>query len=82
MPLLSPAFREINYSRIRELINAECSCETIASVLTDENPAGVKFTASDVRGYLKVQGEASVRMLVSQKKMRALRRTSTVPEPV
>lgn len=82
MPLLSPAFREINYSRIRELIDAGFSYETIAKVMNDENPSGIKLTASDIRGYLRLQGEASARMLIGQKKMKALRRTPTVPEPV
>lgn len=81
MPLLSIPFREINYSRIRELIDAGLSCESIASVITDESPSGTKLTATDIRGYIKVQETASVKMLISQKKMRALKRETPVSEP-
>lgn len=72
MPVLAPAFREINRHRMNTLREAGFSLQTIASVISDETQLAVKLTVSDVRSYFKVQEAASVQMLISQRTMRAL----------
>lgn len=75
MPLMAPVFREINYSRINTLSAAGHSTRTIASVINDQTDNHFKFTASDVKSYLKMGKAASEQMLVSKAAMNSLERT-------
>lgn len=65
MGMMSPVFRETNYSRILKLRKNNYRDSTIANMLSDE--IGTKVTASDVRGYIKLNGIGSNQMLVSRK---------------
>jgi len=65
MGMMSPVFRETNYSRILKLRENNYRDSTIARMLSDE--IGTKITASDVRGYIKLNGIGSNQMLVSCK---------------
>jgi hypothetical protein len=69
---MSPWFRDRNYARIIQLDNAGYSPQTIAGIINDESESQVKYTASDIRGYLKVQADASKRMLISKRNLQAV----------
>lgn len=70
MGMMSPVFREINYSRINELKDRRLSNSTIAGIISDET--GECFTPADVTGYLKITSVASDKMLVSKETMNVL----------
>ncbi|MFY1050476.1 hypothetical protein ACOQNP_02500 [Ectopseudomonas khazarica] len=65
MPLLAPAFREINYSRIKK-ISATSGNETAAAAINHTQGEGSNVTADQVAGYLTIQSIASVKMAVSK----------------
>lgn len=83
MPLLAPAFRELNFHRINQLSGADLSPSTIAGVINDETNHALRITAADVRSYLKIQAAASKQMLVSSKATRAIKQPpeEESPEP-
>lgn len=72
MPVMSPFFRNLNYSRISRLDNLGYSPQTIAGMIRDESESQIQCTASDIRGYLKVQAAASKRMLISKRNLQAV----------
>ena len=76
MPLMAPVFREINYSRINTLSADGHSARTIASIMNDETDNRFRFTASDVKGYLKMGNAASEQMLISKAAMNSLEKTT------
>lgn len=72
MGMMSPIFRELNYSRINDLsTNTELSNSTIASVISDESKSEV--SEQDVSGYLKLTRIASNKMLISKPTLDVLR---------
>lgn len=76
MGMMSPAFRELNYSRVKELKGRNLRDSTVASIISDET--GQDVTAQDVKSYLKMNGLASDQMLVSKESMRVV--TGNEPE--
>ena len=70
MGMMDPVFRERNYARIRKLREKNLSDSTIAGILSDET--GIDFDASDVSGYLKINGVSSKQMLVSKVTLEAI----------
>lgn len=71
MGIMSPAFREINFSRIETLAKSKkLSDATIASIICDET--GKSVSTQDVSGYRKLTHLASEQMLVSKEIMRTI----------
>ncbi|NIJ31386.1 hypothetical protein FHT00_003366 [Sphingomonas insulae] len=60
---MSPAFRELNYAKIKKLTE-RYSDATIASMVSDKT--GETVTPSDIASYLKMNGIASRVMLVTK----------------
>lgn len=82
MPVMSPLFRQINYSRICELRNLGYSASTIACIINDESNSPMKITEANVHGYLAVQAQASARMLISKQSMEKMKyRGDGCPDP-
>lgn len=79
MPVLAPAFREINYRRIETLAKDGNSDATIASFVRDKTGANV--TTEDITAYRKVTGLASQKMLVSKKTLDAAVDAPAQPQP-
>ena len=76
MGMMSPVFRELNYSRVKNLKARNLSDSTVAGIISDET--GEDVTAQDVRSYLKMNALASDQMLVSKETMQAV--TGSAPE--
>lgn len=71
MGMMSPVFREVNFARINELKSSgKLSDNTVANIISDET--GASITGQDVSGYLKINGLASEKMLVSKDTMKAV----------
>ena len=78
MSVMSPFFREMNYSRVEELSKAKSlSDSTIAGIVSDET--GTSVSGSEITGYLKVTKLASERMLVSKSTMNVIAGSGVVP---
>ena len=76
MGMMSPVFRELNYSRIKDLKSRNLSDSTVAGIISDET--GHNVTTQDVGSYLKMNALASDQMLVSIKTMRVV--TGSTPD--
>lgn len=67
MGMMSPVFREVNYSRIKSLKDRNLSDSTVAGIVSDET--GEAVSAQDITSYLKMNALASDQMLVSKATM-------------
>ncbi|MDR6680169.1 hypothetical protein [Pseudomonas oryzihabitans] len=81
MPLFAPVFREVNYARITQLDQTGMTPQTIAHIIRDETQSEVRLTPADIRSYLKVQGAASKRMLISKPAMKEVVQQPLDPQP-
>lgn len=80
MGMMSPVFREINYSRIKNLKDRNLSDSTVAGIVSDET--GEAVSAQDIASYLKMNALASNQMLVSKATMNVVAGTSPeISEP-
>ena len=70
MGMMSPVFREINYSRIKSLKEHNLSDSTVAGIVSDET--GEEVSTQDITSYLKMNALASDQMLVSKETMRVV----------
>ncbi|HCE8579392.1 TPA: hypothetical protein NHR85_004897 [Pseudomonas aeruginosa] len=70
MGMMSPVFREINYSRIKSLKERNLSDSTVAGIVSDET--GEEVSTQDITSYLKMNALASDQMLVSKETMRVV----------
>lgn len=70
MGMMSPVFREINYSRIKSLKERNLSDSTVAGIVSDET--GEEVSTQDITSYLKMNALASDQMLVSKATMRVV----------
>ena len=70
MGMMSPVFRELNYSRINDLKSRNLSDSTVAGIVSDET--GEDVSAQDIKSYLKMTALASDQMLVTKETMRVL----------
>jgi len=76
MGMMSPVFRELNYSRVKDLKSSNLSDSTVASIISDET--GQDVTTQDIGSYLKMNALASDKMLVSKRTMRVV--TGSTPD--
>lgn len=65
MSMMSPVFRELNYSRVKDLKARNLSDSTVAGIISDE-------TGQDVTSYLKMNALASDQMFISKKTMQVV----------
>lgn len=70
MGMMSPVFRELNYSRIKNLKARNLSDSTVAGIVSDET--GEDVSPQDITSYMKMSALASDQMLVSKETMRVL----------
>lgn len=70
MGMMSPVFRERNYSRIKSLKERNLSDSTVAGIVSDET--GEEVSTQDITSYLKMNALASDQMLVSKETMRVV----------
>ncbi|WP_213948384.1 hypothetical protein [Luteibacter sp. dw_328] len=73
MALHSPIFREVNYGRITTL-REHFTDATVARIVSEHT--GSKVSASDIRGYVKLNKVGSRRMLVSSTVIKEMTGTS------
>jgi hypothetical protein len=64
MPLLAPAFREINFQRIRQRIEAGDHAADVAAEINATAAPESPVTADDLTRFLKVQSISSRKMLL------------------